>query len=131
MDNYVAIDPVTHRVLIRAEGQWTRDESLAYHRRMLDVLAMIERTGEPITILADMRGLHIHTAEVARMLEESMAVMARFRVTRHALVIPSFLMRMQARRMVSGLGWPFQFFNDLADARTWLCWERDYSLVAA
>lgn len=130
MNNFVAIDPSTHRVFIRAQGQWTRDEATAYHRGMLDTLALIERTKRPITILADMSGLCIHTAEVAGMLEESIAVMARFQVTRHALVIPSFLMRMQARRMISGLGWPFQFFNEIPEARTWLVWEASYSLAA-
>jgi hypothetical protein len=130
MRNYVAIDPSEHRVLIRAQGQWTRNEAIAYHARMLDILELTERTGRPISILADLDGLCIHTAEVARMLEDSVAVMARFPIRGYALVVPSYLMRMQARRLLAVLGCRYEFSETLTDARVWLGWERSYSLAA-
>jgi hypothetical protein len=130
MCNYVAIDPSEHRVLIRALGQWTPKEAIAYHLRMLDILQLTERTGRPVTLLADLQGLCIHTADVARMLEDSVAVMARFPIKGYALVVPSYLMRMQARRLLAVLGCRYEFSETLADARGWLGWERSYSLAA-
>jgi hypothetical protein len=130
MSNYVAIDPSEHRVLIRATGQWTPADAIAYHGRMLDILALTERTRRPITILADMQGLCIHTADVARILEDSVAVMARFPIGGYALVVPSYLMRMQARRLLAALGCRYELSENLTAARVWLGWERSYSLAA-
>jgi hypothetical protein len=128
MQNFVKIDRHRHRVVIRAQGQWTMADADQYYDDMQTVLAWA--TGKKITfsLFADLDGLILHTAEVSKRIEESVLLMEAFPLDRYALYVPSYLMRMQCRRLLAGID--HTFFETKQDATQWLGWEPTYALAA-
>jgi hypothetical protein len=121
MENFVKIDRLGRRVTIRAQGQWTLGQADAYFGEMAEVLHWSMQSGEPITIFADLDGLIVHPAEVARRLESAVDYMRQFPLKRYALIVPSVLMRMQCRRLLSGID--HSYFEDGIAAKRWLGWN--------
>lgn len=128
MDNFVRIDRIRRRVFIRAQGQWTIPQAELYHVDMQGVLSWARKTGEPISVFADLKGLVVHTADVAKRLESAVQIMADFPIRNYALIVPSHLMRMQCRRLLKNI--PHVYFEDERTALSWLGWEATYAMAA-
>ena len=128
MENYVRIDHEHRRVAIRAQGQWTLDLADQWYDDMVRVRDWSQATGEPITILADLDGLILHTQEVSRRIEESVVIMRQFPIDRYILVVPSFLMRMQCRRLLDGIA--HSFSDSVDEAKSLLGWTVEGGVAA-
>lgn len=128
MKNYVKIDRLRRRVFIRASGQWTIPDADVYYTDMAVVANWSHLNGEPISVFADLDGLVLHTPEVSARIEEAVALMRTFPLERYSLIVPSFLMRMQCRRLLAGI--PHYFHESTEEAMSWLGWENNYALAA-
>jgi hypothetical protein len=123
MENYTEIDRKLRRVDIRAQGQWTLAQAEKWYSDMHEIREWSCESGLPITLFADLEGLVLHTQDVSRRIEESVLLMEKFPIERYALIVPSFLMRMQCRRLLSNV--PHTYFDDADAAKKWLGWEPD------
>jgi hypothetical protein len=123
MENYVEIDRALRRVCIRAQGQWSLAQAEKWYSDMIEIRDWSHASGQPITIFADLNGLVLHTQDVSRRIEDSVLVMQEFPIERYALIVPSFLMRMQCRRLLSKVS--HTYFDDADAAKRWLGWEPD------
>jgi hypothetical protein len=123
MKHHVEIDRKLRRVCFRAEGQWTLTQAEKWYSDMVEIRDWACETGQPITVFADLDGLVLHTQDVSRRIEESVLVMEAFPIERYALIVPSFLMRMQCRRLLSNV--PHTYFEQEDAAKRWLGWLPD------
>lgn len=128
MRSDVRVDQSLCRVMVRADGQWTLDLAERWYADIARIHDWTERTGARISILADLDGLVLHTQEVSRRMEQSILLMQQFRIERYALIVPSFLMRMQCRRLLAAL--PHSYFDTVDAAKRWLGWEPSYRIAA-
>jgi hypothetical protein len=75
---------------------------------------------ERLEVLSNLDGLVLHTAEIADRVTRTVAIMKGIRIGKYALVVPSYLMRMQCRRLLDGI--PHTIFDTQHDAMSWLGW---------
>jgi hypothetical protein len=107
---------------IHARGQWTMADADAFHDAIVKVRRWSDQGGTPLlSVLADLDGLILHTAAVAERVAITVEHLRKIRMRGYALVIPSYLMRMQARRLLSGI--PHQVFDTREQAERWLGWN--------
>ncbi|MDO6416701.1 hypothetical protein Q4F19_20115 [Sphingomonas sp. BIUV-7] len=129
MQNYVKVDRKLRRVIIRGQGQWTPHQADQWYSDIAAIHAWTRESTAPITIFSNLTGLVLHTQEISRRVEESVVLMRDLPIARYALIVPSFLMRMQCRRLLMDI--PHTNFDDVEVARQWLGWEPTYAMLLA
>jgi hypothetical protein len=126
----VKIDRFRDRVVIQASGHWSMRDADDFHDQMALVRQRTDRNSAiSLSILSDLDGLVLHTAEIADRVAKTVEEMRFIRISQYALVVPSYLMRMQCRRLLDGI--PHTIFDTAEEARQWLGWSADYGSKAA
>ncbi|NML06048.1 hypothetical protein [Sphingomonas sp. G-3-2-10] len=93
-----------------------------FHRQMVDVREWADRhSSVSLSILSDLDGLVLHTAEIAERVAATVDEIRFLRREKYALVVPSYLMRMQCRRLLQGI--EYQVFDSRELAMDWLGWS--------
>lgn len=117
----VYLDKERHRVEICANGQWDMADADHFHRQMTVVRQWTSRQDDvSVSILSDLDGLVLHTADVAERVARTVEEIRYIPRDKYALVIPSYLMRMQCRRLLAGI--EHRVFETREEARAWLGW---------
>jgi hypothetical protein len=117
----VALDKIRNRLEISASGQWCMADADGFHRQMAMVRHWADRQSVSVSILSDLDGLILHTAEVAERVSETVEEIRLLRRKQYALVVPSCLTRMQCRRLLQGI--EHSYFDTREDAMAWLGWS--------
>jgi hypothetical protein len=126
--NLVHLDEKRRRLVVRAHGQWTTMEA-SWFRHEIEAARDWSRSRQTsISIFSDLSGLKVHTADVAVEIELAVSALHCIRVDRHALVVPSFLKRMQCRRLLAGTS--YDYADEEAEAFRRLDWEEGYEAPA-
>lgn len=122
MQSTVSLDRFRNRVEIRANGQWSMSDAEIFHRQMVDVRQWADRhSSVSLSILSDLDGLVLHTAEIAERMAATVDEIRFLRRDKYALVVPSYLMRMQCRRLLQGI--EHQVCDSREGAMDWLGWS--------
>ncbi|MDF7775018.1 STAS/SEC14 domain-containing protein [Sphingomonas sp. AOB5] len=130
MKSTCTLDTIHNRLEVCASGQWTMEDADDFHRQMLGVRQWADRNGEAtVSILADLDGLVLHTAPIAERVAITVNEIRSIRRSKYALVVPSYLMRMQCRRLLNGI--EHQIFDTREQAIEWLGWRMFIPRVAA
>jgi hypothetical protein len=118
----LSLDKIRNRVEICASGQWSMADADDFHHQMSGVRAWADRHGPvSLSILSDLNGLILHTAEIADRVAVTVDEIRFLRRDKYALVVPSYLMRMQCRRLLRGI--EHRIFATRDDALSWLGWR--------
>lgn len=118
--NSVAFDPSRGHLRAHAAGLWDLEEALRLRAGIERTVYLAVRYGRPIDMLVDLRGLALHTSEVAQAVEAAVTLLQPLEIRRYAMVIEGALLRMQAKRINSAL--TPTFFDSSEEAVAWLGW---------
>jgi hypothetical protein len=112
--------PADSRILIIGRGIWDVSEAYRFRDAVRAALAQCMREGRAVRVLSDLSGHHVQCSRVSEVNGETAEIIKRASIDRYALVVPVALVRLQARRLLTGID--FQIFETIELAANYLEW---------
>jgi len=92
-----------------------------FRGHMIHICDSMVKSGENFSAMSDLSGLTVHSQDVAPIVAEGSGQMQRVQLKRYAMIVPMALMRLQVKRIHTGVN--IEFFENSDDAKSWLGWR--------
>lgn len=115
------LDRTRRRMHFQGSGIWDVEIAHRFASDMKGVRLWAIGLSTPFSVLSDLSGLSVHSQEVGAIVGDGANHLSGLPLDRYAMIVPSFLMRMQVRRID-----PFpqrRLFQSVSEALDWLEWE--------